>query len=121
MPEFVNPFTGTVPRKMTPSELLRALRLDAAAELEAVHLYLAHADATDDPLAKKVLIDVAEEEIVHLGEFQSVIAELYPEELSFLKEGHAEVMAMKAAVAGEAAPAEPPAERAPEPTVGNLR
>ena len=50
MPEFVNPFSGKVPERMlTIQELVRALRLDLAAEHEAVHTYLAHADATDNP------------------------------------------------------------------------
>jgi len=116
MPDFVNPFSGTVPRLMSKSELLRALRLDLAAELEAVHLYLAHADATDDPLARKVLVDIAEEEIVHAGEFQTLIAELFPQELDFLKQGHQEVMDMKAQLGGAL-----PEGGAPDLTIGNLR
>ncbi len=40
MPEFVNPFSGVVPdRKMTKQELIRAIRLNLAAEHEAIHLY----------------------------------------------------------------------------------
>ena len=71
MPEFLNPFTGRVPdRKLGKEELVRALRLDLAAEHEAVHLYLAHADACDDPLAEAVLRDIADEERKHIGEFQ---------------------------------------------------
>ncbi len=66
MPEFVNPFSGKVPERMlTIQELVRALRLDLAAEHEAVHTYLAHAEATDNPLAKAVLTDIADEERVH--------------------------------------------------------
>jgi hypothetical protein len=39
MPEFVNPFSGKVTdRQLTLGELVRALRLDLAAEHEAVHL-----------------------------------------------------------------------------------
>ena len=50
MTEFVNPFSGKVPdRKLNSEELIRALRLDLAAEHEAVHLYMAHAEATDNP------------------------------------------------------------------------
>ena len=53
MPEFVNPFSGKVPeRKLTLEELIRAIRLNIAAEQEAVHLYMAHADATDHPLLR---------------------------------------------------------------------
>ncbi len=70
MPEFTNPFVGNVPpRRMTLTELVRAIRINIAAELDAASLYEAHADATDSPLARKVLIDIANEERVHVGEF----------------------------------------------------
>lgn len=70
MPEFMNPFIGKTPdRKLTNEELIRAIRLNIAAEQKAIHLYMAHADATDHPLAKRVLIDVANEEREHVGEF----------------------------------------------------
>jgi rubrerythrin len=92
MPEFLNPFSGFVPsRKMTDSELARAIRLDLAAEEEAVHLYLSHADATDNELAKKVLQDIANEERVHAGEFQRLLNILLKDEEQFLAEGAEEV------------------------------
>jgi rubrerythrin len=92
MPEFVHPFTGMTPdRKMTLAELIRALRLNLAAEEEAVHLYMAHADATDNELAAAVLRDIADEERVHAGEFQRLLNILAPEEEKFLEEGAAEV------------------------------
>ena len=92
MPEFVNPFSGVTPgRKMTDRELIRALRLNLAAEEEAVHLYEAHADATDNQLAKAVLQDIANEERVHAGEFQRLISILLDDEDKLLKEGADEV------------------------------
>lgn len=92
MPEFANPFSGTVPeRKLTREELIRAIRLNIAAEHEAVHLYTAHADATDDVLAKKVLIDVANEERVHIGEFMRLLEILTGDEANWLADGRAEV------------------------------
>ena len=92
MPEFLNPFPGMVPdRKLTLAELIRAIRLDLAAEHEAVHLYMAHADATDHPLAKKVLIDIADEERVHAGEFARLISILTADEDKLLAEGAEEV------------------------------
>ncbi len=94
MPDFANPFSGMVPRKMTQAELIRAIRLDLAAEEEAVHLYVAQADATDDPLAKKTLLDIADEERVHAGEFLELLRRLAPEEEQFLAEGRQEVEAM---------------------------
>jgi rubrerythrin len=124
MPEFVNPFTGVVPgRKITDTELLRALRLDLSAEEEAVHLYLAHADATDNELAKKVLQDIADEERVHKGEFQRLISILSKEEDGFLAEGAREVNDIAAGKepteTGTTAPAAS-TQRA-IPTIGDLR
>ena len=96
MPEFVNPYSGMVPsRKMTRSELIRALRMNLAAEEEAVHLYEAHAEACDDPLAAAVLRDIANEERVHAGEFQRLIELLDPDESRFLAEGAQEVNELK--------------------------
>jgi rubrerythrin len=118
MPEFVNPFPGKVPdRKLTKEELIRALRLDLAAEHEAVHAYMAHADATDDLLAKKVLIDIADEERVHAGEFGRLIGILTGDEDTFLAQGAGEVDAMAAGLfkAGGKANA------GTEPTLGSLR
>ncbi|MFP4499130.1 MAG: ferritin family protein [Vulcanimicrobiota bacterium] len=95
MPEFVNPFSGKVPeRKLTKEELVRAIRLNVAAEEEAIHLYMAHADATDHPLAKKVLIDVANEEREHVGEFQRLLQVLTGDEDKWLNNGIEEVNEM---------------------------
>ena len=92
MPEFVNPFSGMVPdRKLTLEELVRAIRLNVAAEHEAVHLYMAHAEATDHPLVKKVLIDIANEERVHIGEFERLLQILTGDEDNWIADGRAEV------------------------------
>jgi len=92
MPEFTNPFSGVASgRKLTDFELARALRLDLAAEQEAVHIYEAHADATDNELAKKVLRDIANEERVHAGEFQRLLNILLKDEEALLAEGAEEV------------------------------
>ena len=50
MPSFANPFAGNVDRKMTNEELMQALRLDIAGELEAIYLYESHYLATDNPV-----------------------------------------------------------------------
>lgn len=91
MPEFVNPFVGTVTHKMNNSDLARAIMLNIASELEAVHLYLAHRDATDNADAKKVLFDIAQEEMVHIGEFTSLLYRLDPLAGAKAQEGFAEV------------------------------
>lgn len=118
MPEFVNPFSGKIPeQKLTLEELIRAIRLDLAAEHEAVHLYMAHAEATDHPLAKKVLMDIANEERVHAGEFERLLEILTGDEAQWLAEGKAEVDEMAAELAGSS-PAKAGGE---EPTIGSLR
>jgi len=95
MPEFLNPFSGVIPdRKMTHGELIRAIRLALSAEHEAVHLYMSQADATDHPLAKKVLEDIANEERVHAGEFGRLLEILTGDEKKWLSEGVEEVNEM---------------------------
>ena len=124
MPEFINPFSGTVPdRKLTLAELIRAIRLNLAAEHEAVHLYMAHADATDHPLAKEVLTDIANEERVHAGEFQRLLEILTGDEAQYMAEGKEEVDEMVAEVggAGQAGAAEAPEESGDEATIGSLK
>ncbi|HQE25539.1 MAG TPA: ferritin family protein [Candidatus Atribacteria bacterium] len=96
MAEFLNPFSGLAPdKKMTLPELIRAIRLSIAAEEEAIHLYTAQADATDHPLAKKVLLDIADEERVHAGEFLHLLQILTQDENQFLAEGKQEVEEMR--------------------------
>ena len=119
MPEFVNPFSGMIPgRKMSKQELVRGLRLSLSAEEEATHLYESLADATDDAVAKAVLHDIADEERVHVGEFQRLISILLPDEDGWLADGAAEVNAMAAKVKGGEAPA--PAEK-PVASIGNMK
>jgi rubrerythrin len=116
MPEFVNPFSGVTPgRKLTPRELTRAIRLTLSAEEEAVHEYQALADATDHPLAKALLNEIADEERVHKGEFQRLLNILLPDEANYLAQGAAEVNDLAAKVQGQSAP-----ESAP-PSVGSLK
>lgn len=88
MPQFINPFPGLVPaRKMNNDELIRALRQDLAAEQEATHLYTAHAEATDNPVAKKMLLDIADEERVHAGEFLRLLEMFSGNEGRFILQG----------------------------------
>lgn len=94
MPSFANPFGGNVPRKMTKEELIQAVRLDLASELEAVFLYDAHSMATDDPLAKAVLADIRDEEMEHMGELLELLRQLDPIEAEHFEEGADEVKEM---------------------------
>jgi rubrerythrin len=121
MPEFVNPFSGTLPaRKLTHEELVRAIRLNIAAEHEAIHLYMAHAEATDHPLAKEVLVDIANEERVHIGEFERLLEILTGDEDKWVAEGREEVEEMAAEMA-ETSEVEATATGAEETTIGSLK
>lgn len=92
MPDFMDPFVGKAPdRKLSDRELARALRLSLAAEEEAIHLYEALADATDNKLAKAVLQDIADEEKEHSGEFLRLLKLLLPDEQKWLDNGFEEV------------------------------
>ncbi|RJR24128.1 MAG: rubrerythrin [Desulfobacteraceae bacterium] len=92
MPEFCNPFTVLKnDRKLSREELVRAIRFMIAAEYEAIQLYQQTAESTDDKLAREVLLDIADEEKEHAGEFLRLLRELDPQEEKFYKEGYEEV------------------------------
>jgi rubrerythrin len=96
MPNFTDPFPGIKEtHPMSIPDLIRALRLDLAAEEDAIHLYTAHADATINSRAERVLRSIADEERVHAGEFLELIETLDPGERKFLKEGAVEVESFK--------------------------
>jgi rubrerythrin len=100
MPAFADPFYGNLPpKKLNLGELVRAIRLNVAAEEEAAAIYQAHADATDNPIARKVLIDVANEERVHAGEFLELLRIITEDEEGWLNNGAAEVQEMADEVA----------------------
>ena len=95
MPEFSNAFSGLAnDRQLSDAELVRAIRFMIAAEYEAVQLYQQLAESTDNELAKVVLVDIADEEKVHAGEFLKLLHELQPDEEEFYKEGYEEVEEM---------------------------
>jgi len=79
MPQ-TDPFTYNVPKKMTDAELARALRLDAAAEIDAMNLYEAHIQATDNEDAKKVLAFITKDEKEHYALFVELIRRLDPDQ-----------------------------------------
>jgi rubrerythrin len=103
MPEFGSPFSGLAhDRKLTDEELVRAIRFMVAAEYEATQMYMQLAESTDNELAVEVLKDIANEELVHAGEFLRLLRELAPDEVKLYAQGAAEVEAeiekMKATV-----------------------
>lgn len=120
MPTFANPFQGNVERKLNTEELIQAIRLDIAGELEAIYVYDAHVQATDNVVAKKILADIRDEEKAHVGELMTLLRVLDPKEAELFFEGEEEVREMLAdlGISEKAAPAK---DDAPAPkTVGSL-
>lgn len=82
-----NPFVANVTKQLTKEELVQAIRVDIAGELEAVIGYEAHAMATTDERVKKVLHHIADEEKQHVGELQQLLYMLNPEEQQHVQKG----------------------------------
>ena len=82
--------------RLSKQELIWALKICLAAEHEAHMQYMQICDACEDDLARKVLRSIADEELVHAGEFSSLIEKLYPECKAYYKEGAAEVAKLEA-------------------------
>jgi rubrerythrin len=92
MAVFGSPFSGLAnERKLTKEELIRAIRFMIAAEYEATQLYMQLSESTDNKLAVEVLKDIADEELVHAGEFLRLLYELAPGEEKLYTEGAKEV------------------------------
>jgi len=89
--DFSNPFGTMAPRKMTAEELARAIRQDIAAELDAIALYQAHIDATDDERAKKLLAHIRDDEKEHAGELLALLEILDPKQAEYIKKGKVEI------------------------------
>ena len=94
MPSFANPFAGNVQRKLSKGELIQAVRLDIAGELEAIYLYDAHVMATDDEVARTFLADIRDEEKAHIGELMTLLQHLDPDEAEHFASGVQEVKEM---------------------------
>jgi rubrerythrin len=78
-------------RFLSFEELKRAVHQMIATEHEAVHLYTQLVDSTDNEMVKKVILDIANEEKVHIGEFLKLLFKLDPKEKDFYKQGFEEV------------------------------
>ena len=62
-----------------------------AAEYEATQLYMQLAESTNNKLAVEVLKEIADEELVHVGEFLILLHEFAPDEEKFYAKGAKEV------------------------------
>lgn len=87
-----NPFVANVSRQMSPEELIQAIRVDIAGELEAIIGYEAHAMSTNDERVKKIINHIADEERQHVGELQQLLCFLSPRETEHMEKGRQAVL-----------------------------
>lgn len=78
-------------KSLNNRELARAIRLSISAEHDAVHLYELIADSTTNVFVRKIMQDVANEEKVHVGEFEKLLSVIDVEDTEFIEEGKNEV------------------------------
>jgi len=67
------------------------LRVGMIAELDAVSLYEQMAAMTENESIRKILLDIAKEEKTHVGEFETLLLKLDPEQVEELEKGKKEV------------------------------
>lgn len=91
MPNFSNPLEFNSGEPLNDRDLLFALQQCMADEAEAAMRYEKIAEATDDSFVKDVLLDIAREEHIHIGEFRRAISIKFPEFAAIELEGKKEV------------------------------
>jgi rubrerythrin len=74
-----------------PERDMAILRLSIIAELDAVNLYERFAEIASNENISKVMIDIANEEKVHVGEFKALLEEVDPKYADLEEEGEEEV------------------------------
>lgn len=91
MSEFSTPFQGNKnDRKLTKEELIRAIRFSIASEYEAIQLYEQLKDSIDNEDAKKLLEEVAQDEKIHVGNFNYLLEILSPDDKKCAQKGYEE-------------------------------
>lgn len=77
---FANPYTGDLKDLNNRSELLQALEIELAGELEAIFIYRAHLERlSENDWIFKVISNIMEEEKLHAEELQYCIERLQKE------------------------------------------
>jgi rubrerythrin len=85
MPEFTQ-----IPCIETSEDVAGAVRLSIAAELEAVNLYRGIAARCNNPKVRALMLEVAEDELRHVGTFRRLMQALQPGDVERETEGMAE-------------------------------
>lgn len=89
--QLTNPFQLVPDRKLSDAELVAMIRQAIVAEHDATAQYTLQAEASNDPVVKKTLLSIADEERVHIGELSRLLQRLTKNEDHFMQEGAKEV------------------------------
>jgi len=93
--ELMSSIPTDLDRVKGPRKEMEILRAAIIAEYDAINLYEQMAEISSNPKVKKVLLDVANEEKQHIGEFKSLLEMIDPEHEKFEKKGEEEVKLVK--------------------------
>ena len=89
MAQHNNPYNGIA--ELDETHLIIQLRSMVAEELEAANLYQQFAAVIKDEFIRKQVLDIANEEIVHAGEFSALLDRLTEEDGILIQQGMEEV------------------------------
>lgn len=106
MPSFTTPFTAPA-HSLPPDDhtIIRAVRFQIAAELEAVNQYDEIIRTSSNPLVKEVLRSILLEEKTHVGELLALLYSISPIDRSLAADGESEVSGILVAqMRGDGAP-----------------
>lgn len=93
MPEFSDIHAIYTPdRKLTQTEILRALKFAIASEFEAIQLYQQIMEATDNISVKKVLFEITNDEKHHAGGLYKLLEILSPQDAQEYEIGFTETL-----------------------------
>jgi len=74
-----------------PKKEMEILRAAIIAEYDAINLYEQMAEVSSNSKVKKVLLDIANEEKQHIGEFETLLKKIDSEHKEFKEKGEEEV------------------------------
>lgn len=89
--ELTEPFKLVPDRKLSDEEQVAMIRQAIVAEHDATAQYTLQAQAAKDPVVKKTLLDIADEERVHIGELTRILQRLTGNEDELMQQGAKEV------------------------------
>lgn len=90
--DVLNPALNKIPEALSGAEDLLGLMQAIIAEWDAIHLYKAIAEASQNPTVTNLMHHLAEEELTHVGELQELAAQLESDTAKYINDGKKEFL-----------------------------